>query len=272
MSIIRRSAASLAVAVLATAALPASANMRAPKVRPEPPSSALHRAGGDLVALGERLALDCTVEECRIEAVYRVRAAAAASYAFEFILPARVAVTVQAGGETLPVDLAAAEPDALHAPPLTSEFGIALRPPAGTLYAARFTARLPAGESTIVVRYAQRTTAWEAKYGYFTKSRFLHALQYELWPLAEWPLAPDFALDLDVRLARPAPGLWTRLFGTPLALGCSVYETVEGRPARRTAGPARQDGDRVVVTARLAAPVPERLMCHIGDQDLLPEK
>ncbi len=268
-------AAAATAEILAVAALPASANMRAPKVRPEPPSSALRRAGGGLVALGERLALDCTVDECRVEAAYRVRAPGAAAYAFEFILPARAAVTVQAAGETPAVELIPAEPDAMRAPPLTSEYGIALRPRPGTLYAARFTARLPAGESTIVVRYAQRTTAWEAKYGYFSKSRFLHALQYELWPLAEWALASDFALDLDVRLARPAPGLWTRWFGTPLALGCSVYgaaaTAADGQAARRSVASARQEGERLVLTARLAAPVPDRLMCHIGDQDLLPE-
>jgi hypothetical protein len=233
----------------------AFANLRAPIVVERPGSSALRSNGADVVVLGEKLRFEC-VHNCEVEATYRVRAASAGRYALAFVLPVDKPVTVRVGAEGVALSVGATAAERGH------ERGTEL-----PRFEAEFEASLPAGESAISVSYEQPTGAHEHDYGYFKKGRFVDDWHYFVAPLKEWKLDPAFALELEVSVARPAPGYFARHFSTLTGLKCegTIGETpspVRGTPA--------QDGDRLVLRARMTtADLPDVLTCRVGDEDLL---
>jgi len=98
----------------------------------------------------------------------------------------------------------------------------------------------------------------EARYGYFTRSRFVETFTYLLGPLKEWTLADDFQLDIEVlTLAkRPERDPWSLL--KRRAINCSLAN------AKLT-----RYGGWVIYRAKLTKQFPDQLVCRLGDQDLL---
>jgi hypothetical protein len=233
----------------------ALANLRAPIVVERSGSAALRLRAGDVVVLGEKLQFDCS-HNCKVEATYRVRAAAAGHYRFAFILPVEKPVTVQAGTDSIDAKVASAAPER------GDERGTDL-----PRFEADFEATLPAGESPIVISYEQPTGAHEHDYGYFKKGRFVDDWHYFVAPLKEWRMDSGFALDLEVSVPRPAPGFFARHFSTLTSLKCEgrIRETSAALP-----GAPVQEGERLVYRARLKpAELPDLLECRLGDEDLL---
>jgi hypothetical protein len=169
-------------------------------------------ADAHLVVLGETLDVRCGEENCDVRAVYRVRSAQTVRTSFEFVLPAGVTVTARVGAAAPPIDATPC--------PERAQFN-ALRSWRGRqLFAARFEGEVAAGTGEIVVTYAQPLSALEHDYGYFSTGRMTREFQYELAPLKEWALAPDFALAFTMTVPREPPGWWKRTFGHPRSLEC----------------------------------------------------
>lgn len=260
----------LAALGVALAGVPAEANLRAPRVIPAAPSSALTINGqvAALRVLGETLRFECGATECGVVARYRVRSADAGRYAFEFLLPVdeKVRVRVLAGDPAEPVVAVAVSP---------------LPPPAErrarvdevTQYAARFEAGLPAGESAIEVSYRQPLAATERDYGYFKKNgRFVQHFDYLLGPLKEWTLEDGFAIDVTVTMEREAPGWWKRTFGTVTSLTCRDAAAPWDGPALDRDALREQRGAALHLAFTLRGRAfPDRLRCTLGDEDLLPK-
>jgi hypothetical protein len=231
-----------AVAVLALP-LVAVANLRAPGRVEAAPSGALAKPPAALAVKGERLTVRCELEACEVEARYAIDAEQALETALEFVMPgapARTApVTATVNGKPRP---AAVDPGGSQ---------------------ARFSAPLVAGANEVLVRYRQPLAADEHDYGYFKKGRWVHRFRYEVWPLKGWKLAPGFELALEVSLDRPPPGFFQRHFGTLRSLGCAD-EAGKKLPATPV-----QEGERLVLRVAFGPKLPDRLVCEMGDEDLL---
>jgi hypothetical protein len=245
-----------------------------------PPSSALYPPVGQgepaagLTALGERLTFTCSGNGCRVEAEYRVRAEAAGRFAFEFVLPAGQPVTVEVGEERLGARTVPAEPYSAREQLAFPWAGEGRVPGDLELHRARFEGALPSGEGRIRVSYFQPHSSFELGHGYFSKGRFVDTVDYEIWPLGEWPRAEGFRIELEVRMSREPPAWWTR---NPRSLACHGVTRVVPRPeevqtftrSQPVPGEPRQEGDRLVLRAVLGPELPDSLSCSFGAQDLL---
>lgn len=258
-------AATLALALaLALAGSGARANIRAPIVEPQPPSSAAHpvAAPGDrLIVMGESLSFRCNETSCDVEARYRIRAKEAVNTELAFVLPQASPLAVHVGTQVATVDVSGApEP----APEDEVQFE-SLAPGRGKLATAqaRFAAAFAAGENIVSVSYKQPLGRREYGHGYFSRGRFVDYFRYELWPLAEWKHAPGFRIEGEVVIQRPRPSWWRRLFSTPRSVGCRGAE-----PLNRVT--LEQRGPELHLVFQIPDPIPRRLWCEIGDDDLVP--
>jgi hypothetical protein len=255
----------LALGALLAPCMPsvARANIRAPQVTPRAPSGALAPAAPSpaIRVLGERLTFTCDAAACDVAAEYRVTASAAANLALTFILPTPERVTARVGAATpVPVTVSASEPLHDEDVPREERMGYAGQPP--PVYQARFSAPVLAGENLLAVTYRQPLGQYERDHSYFKHGRFLDFFRYELWPLAEWQRAPGFQVQGDVVIARPPPSWWQRTFHHVRSIGCRGLPT----PAQHT---LEQRGDQLRFHFQLSDPLPKRLWCFMGDDDLV---
>jgi hypothetical protein len=262
-SIERLVAIAIAAAVLLAPAGIARANMRAPIVEAKPPSSALAPTDRttDVLVLGETLSFHCEAAACAVEARYRVRADAPIVLELAFIIPSATPVAVQVGGAGTPVTVSVAPPEALprkEVDHLEDKVDVRRFP----VLQAKFAASLIAGENSIVVTYRQPLGRMELDHGYFKKGRFVEFFRYEVWPLSEWKHAPGFFVAGDVTIRRPPPSWWKRTFSNPRSLGCRGPGPIAGSTLE-------QRGDDLRLAFRLGDPLPKRLWCEIGEQDLI---
>lgn len=237
------------------------ANMRAPNNALEPPSAALNKPSAQsalpaLTVLNENLNFDCDYQHCRVEAIYRIQAASAATLTFDFILPTQSKVNAMVGGATVSTQL---QQDGnwrydRSEPRLGQYFPDTSFP----LYRARFNGHLTAGVNEISVRYLQPLGQSERTYGYFTQSRFVEILTYELAPLKTWRLADNFTMNITLTTPRKRPDRdgWS-LFNRR-SVDCAL-------PGQKVV----KQADKWVYQARLGRNFPNRLLCLIGDDDLL---
>lgn len=248
----------------------ARANLRAPREVAQPPSAALQATPGRaipgapaVVVQRETLQLTCA-GRCEVAATYHLKLAAPAALALEFVLPQQTAPLQVQVDDAAPQQVATDRvPEAEAARYLIPAPHRGLATP---LARARFSVSLPAGAVRLQVRYSQEPALHEHDYGYFKKGRFVSSLRYELWPLREWTLAPDFALHLEVRLLQRRPGFWQRAFGKRRDLRCAGLSDNSQQPLP---GAARQEAEALVFSTALSSTFPDRLECRFGDQDLL---
>jgi hypothetical protein len=268
-----RSIEALVLLAGALLARPAEANLRAPVVDPHAPSGALRADAPELQASREILRFTCDAQLCAVTATYLVRSARAMSVGLEFILPTSGQVRASIGGQATPVEIVDAAPlsagdrqalDWLFVE--SNRWDVFWYEKKPTLYRARFRGTVPAGESPIRVEYVQPLARKEIRWGYLTRSRFAQRFEYELWPLKEWSRAPDFRIDLQIALVRPPPSWWSRTFGHPRMVGCRWPADAKERSRWE------QRGELLVYERTLGDPFPDRMMCVVGDDDLLPEE
>jgi hypothetical protein len=249
----------LAILAALTSASPAGANLRAPSARVFGPSTSLVSPLPDVVVEGETLQFSCTASRCVVVAIYRISSPVEVDFATEFIMPAPSPLTYRvnsAAGRSIPAPIPEEEvPDNLQ---LTLGWARAGKV---ELYKAPITGTLEAGANRIELHYEQPLGSYEASYGYFKESRYLHSFGYELWPLRQWQLGPDFALEVRVSMTSPEGGWWERTFGPKEGLRC-------GGPLSG-ASPAQRGGEHLVWKRTYGAAFPERLVCMFGDEDLL---
>jgi hypothetical protein len=60
---------------------------------------------------------------------------------------------------------------------------------------------LTEGENTLAISYRQPLAFTESGHSYFSAGKWRQSFTYELWPIAEWQWAPDFAADLQLKIA-----------------------------------------------------------------------
>ncbi len=254
------------VAALDLVGAPAPANIRAPIVQPQPPSSAAHPVAplGDLlIVLGESLSFRCDDTSCDVEARYRIRARETVNTELGFVLPQAAPLAVHVGTQIATVDVSGA-PEPAPAPEDEVQFEtFALGKQHLATVQARFPAAFAAGENVVSVSYKQGLGRREYGHGYFSRGRFVDYFRYELWPLAEWKHAPGFRIDGEVVILRPRPSWWRRLFSTPRSIGCRGAE-----PLNHVA--LEQRGQELHLVFQIPDPIPRRLWCEIGDDDLVP--
>lgn len=240
------------------AALPAVANMRVPSDYWHAPSGALS-SSASLEVLGETLLFDCGEENCDVNAIYTVRADRPLDLTFEFVLPLQTAVNARVAGHDVVADVTLFEnrPFDQDDPRLPDIFESDRASP---IYRATFQGRLDAGTKRIDVRYVQPLGGNEAVYGYFTTSRWVMFFEYELKPLKEWSLAEDFALDLSVSMPRrpPEESVWSSIVSARRSIECFMPNAA-----------VTEQGDRIMYNVRRGRDFPDRLVCQMGDRDLL---
>lgn len=252
----------------------ASANLRAPRVVQRTASSLLATPQlPEVVVLREDLSFDCDSEACRVAARYDVRAAEAVDAALAFVLPVDADVSVMVGDKPVPATVA---PDG--AAPFRGRERSRLfngwRAEPG--YVATFRATLPAGDFSILVRYRHQWGLSEHGYGYFSDGDIVKELFYEVWPLREWTLAPGFFINVQLSAPYRKPGWWRRWFGTVNGFACEVgtFERGTQPPAAHSYLAAHKDeGEgRFVINARVLPPIPDRIFCAYGNEDLIPAR
>ncbi len=259
--------AALALALaLALPSRPALGNVRAPRVEPETPSTAVFPvdAAIRLAVIGEDLSFKCDADlhSCSVVATYRIQAASAGSVEFAFVMPLVAPVTVTVGSGPTATRVGAAPAGALRDEDL-NPWEQERDPVRLPKYQTVFTAPLVAGENTVTAAYAQPLGQYEHGHGYFRKGRFTDYFRYELWPLSEWRHSPGFVVSGTLSIHRPSPSWWTRTFSQPRSIGCDGLEGVTHSLSQR--------GEDLELRFRIADPLPKRLWCHIGDRDLVPK-
>lgn len=239
----------------------AMANMRAPDNYWPGFSGALSSAA-NLKVLGETLLFDCDEEKCDVDAIYTIKADSPLDLSFEFILPVQTKVSAwvagrKAAADTTPFGEWRNDDDDPRVPADYQNYHSGSR----LIYRATFQGRLDAGTNRVEVRYAQPLGDIEADYGYFsTKSRWIKVFGYELKPLKEWSLAEDFALDIFVSMPSRSPdeSIWSSIFSEKRSIECFMPDATI----------TKQD-DKIVYSVRRGRDFPDRLVCQMGDQDLL---
>ena len=263
-------AAFAATLVQAVALSGAHANLRAPLVEAQAPSSAagpVDGAASEVAAaqvLGEVLTFRCQAAACDVEARYHIRVPAAVAMELAFILPSATPIAVTVGGATAPVHVTPAPPEEMRSDGAVFFELHSLASRRVPLLQARFSAPFVAGENTVVVTYRQPLGREEHGHSYFSKGRFTQFFRYELWPLSEWKHATGFRVDGDVTIHRPSPSWWKRTFSRPLSVGCRGPTDIEHAHLD-------QRGDELHFAFQVTDPLPPRLWCSIGDDDLVPE-
>ncbi len=265
------------LASLLVASGPAFANLRGPIEFFQPPSSALYKPQSDLTVLKESLFFLCSQNECEVSAVYEIAAKTAKELTLEFILPTNEQISVHVGAAPVAVQTVPSQPvDIREKDVLPGRFRDKI------LYRASFKAAVHAGVNKINVTYQQPLSAEERDYGYFKDGRFVNYFQYELWPLKDWLLAASFQIDLTVKMKREKPNWWKRFFGKVRSLKCHAVileechfddgqfqGTVLCQVNSYFRDKPRQQGDYLVFSTRWGRDFPERLICEMGDKDLL---
>jgi len=194
----------------------ASANIRAPHIRQYPASTSFTPLEG-LVVEGEHLVfqlgkpytgdiwtVDRELREAEIEATYRIRSQTPLDAAFEFVmaLPSN-RVEVAINGRSI---------DTTQIAPIELDTLPQRRHPENAY--VRFNGHLHEGGNEIRVRYRQLLGRDELDHGYFKTSKWASMVAYELWPLKEWQLAPDFRLQIEVRAEDDTSALRSLFLGS----------------------------------------------------------
>jgi hypothetical protein len=219
--------------LLLPAALPA--NLRAPwHIQPFSAFSLMPagRVQG-LTVLGETLEFNCQAlfegdadadklraSACMVKAAYRFKSGSSANAALEFVGPSAEGLTVHVNGELTASAVSRIEMErnaaARYAAYPACRHCASDEMP---LYSAKFKAAFHSGENEIAISYTQPLSSREVSYGYFQTSKWEQGFEYELWPLKEWNLSPDF--QMQVRIRSPKPGIMARLFGDNHPWNCS---------------------------------------------------
>lgn len=176
----------------------AHANLRAPIESQPEPSQALKQVSPDLVVEYENLFFDLgtpysgdawTVQDqkrlAKVEAHYVVQSPREAVYTFEFIMPQPNSAEVSINTEVV----VAQTPERLPRDEKKQD--------QIDLWKVTFTGKLQQGQNTIRVSYLQPLGMSEVDYGYFKSSKWKSFVDYELWPLKEWKLGPDFRINIE---------------------------------------------------------------------------
>lgn len=216
---------SLSFALLAPTA---HANLRAPEMARQSPSTAPYGIADQVAVQGEELRFEFRLvregrpgeSTCLVTATYHIESALEQEVQLEFLAPSSGEVTWTLGAQSGKTEFVH-ETDTTDAPEsikhLVSGKPVERRelsrreePDAVGIFRARFPVRLNAGAQVLEIRYAAAPAYFEVDYGYFRSSKFRFSVDYEIWPLKQWTLADDFALEVQATVHEPVRGMWAR--------------------------------------------------------------
>lgn len=242
------------------------ANLRAPRTIPYAPSSAADLVAEGLTVESEKLAFDCDGRRCHVRAEYLVHAQRSGRIELRFIVPIEAVTIARIAARDGKVQVM--EAPALR-PVIDRNMAFPF-PPAARLpiYQATVVGVVDAGANTLAFEYEQPLGAEEIGHGYSQEGRMVQEFAYALWPIREWRRAASFHIDLSVQMPRASPSWWKRWFGATRDVGCVTTTDFGASKAEVTESRSERAG-RLRYDARLTGPVPLRLDCMIGDDDLV---
>lgn len=210
-------AAACIFAFASTLPLESFANLRAPTIGLHAGAATVFPAQESLTVLGEELTFHFHLSRegvpsaslCNVHAKYRISASEQTVVELEFIGPVAADLHWQTDGQSGTVKLThvsgpETSPDELA---ITSSDGPVDLP----VYSATFEVTLEPGENQLNLIYKQPTSYFEMDYGYMRSSKFVHWVDYHIWPISEWQLAEEFSLEVSVSIDDPVKSAWARL-------------------------------------------------------------
>lgn len=266
------------------------ANLRGPLTRFYPPIRHPPVAAVGLTVLSEQLLLHCEKpgslrETCLITARYNVEAREQSSLTFDFIMSGsdiQIAAFIngrEASAQRVKPERRAEDGpivpdyDKLRRERTDSGFDRSDNP--FRTFASRFRGTLRAGKNEIAVRYNRPFSYYETDYAgcypFFSpeSGRFVHFIDYELWPLREWTRAPDFHLDIRFSIPHKKPSWWAGLFSERKVLVCRGSDREnQGRTVALQGSTLQQNADRLEYRVSVGSDFPDRLSCATGDEDI----
>ncbi|HEY1405712.1 MAG TPA: hypothetical protein VF857_03800 [Spirochaetota bacterium] len=219
----------------------AAGNMRAPLIVTFMSSSALTKSTGTV--LSERLTFDCDapvtaansknetidllMRYARITASYTIFVERDEEISTSFILADNLPVTIILNGKNIGTSDSRPISDV---PKMKRSWHTLDK----SLYESSFKAKLGKGINELTITYRQPMSFSENHYGYFTTSTYITSFSYEMWPLREWTLADNFAVELNVMMSDDT-GFTKIFFGSDYAVRISGEQNhKEGEaPVRR---------------------------------------
>ena len=202
----------------------ATANLRRPESRVVPGGFHPKAIGNSIQVKSEDLRVTCDRETCQFNATYHILNIDEQEFRVttKFVAPALGSIQAWcADGSTE-----------------TSFFEPSERAPSTKkreqtpLSDATINCTVPPGASTIQIRYHQPVSFYEEDVSYFTSSWFRRFFEYELSPLREWNLAPDFKLRFQFSIPDDPIGFWAGLFGLDPDTECRGEKGVQSETHR----------------------------------------
>lgn len=239
--------------------MPARANIRGPHADEYAASGALVPDAGLIVesehlsfAMGKPFTGDIytvlkTPRFANISAQYSVLATEEKTHTFEFIMADANPATAEINGVSVPTSIPMPTAGNETSPNKQWKVG--------------FSGKLSKGRNAIRFSYRQPVSKREIRYGYFVASKWESAVEYELWPLKEWKLAPDFTLHIEANIEDDTSPL-KKIFGssnhtvkivTPSPLLSRYhYPEIAGATIQRL-------DDKIIYRLKLGARFPDRI-------------
>lgn len=237
-------------------AMPAHANLRAPIILGESPSTALYKPGApDLVVTGETLSFFCGSDQCDVNAVYTIKAKTSRDVLLSFVLPGPATVQATANN-TKPQSISSvAAKDPLNKMRRAS-YESWLDP--SHIHEAQWTASLVQGINTVAISYSQKLTREERNHSYDHEGEMVGIMKYEVWPIKEWTRSDEFAIHFS--------------FSSTDSHVCYAYtKNGDRRDVIKLTNPLDKDGlgmlDMKLYTKET---LPDQLECEIGKKKNLP--
>ena len=249
------------------------ANLRAPQNISRSPSSALYQLAKDARVLGEDMNVECDWQFCEVSVKYIIEVDRQLSASVDFMIPEEVDVAVKVGKSSVVVQ----KKSVSYGTDRREKDREVKQYPENfdALFQASFPVSLAQGKHEILINYRQPLSLEEVGYGYFSEGYFVGVFQYELWPLNEWDIAPDFRLDLNVNLKADLLNDWWDSLFNDASVNCfttTFKQCDSGRGSVdeicRTVKPldSSEDVGGLAVKHQFRAPLPDRLFCKISPE------
>ncbi len=263
MSLCKPFSAKFPAVLFAFAAMPVSANMRAP-IHIERASSELRAMPANLRVLNEVLEFRCpkayigkpdfkalAERFCTVRVLYRVSAGTAAQVNLVFVFAGNGAVVWKHGGKSF-----RSTPSALQLP--EKKACTYCPDDVKRVNSAEQKIELTAGINEIEVNYDQALSYDESGHSYFSDGSWWQGFSYELWPIAEWQWAPDFSAELTFSVAARSGFLGIGYADD--SLKCRIAENGDHTDLLLNVG--KVSGGRRTARARISLKKrPQRLFC-----------
>ena len=92
------------------------------------------------------------------------------------------------------------------------------------IYETSFVGNILKDSVEIIVKYRQSLSLFEIGYGYFSTGYWRYEFTYYTYPIKDWKLSKDFFIDFRLEIMEQKPSLFSGLFEKDLNLYCGASE------------------------------------------------